>query len=81
MHEFVPLPSQQSAIQVASGDASAIPMVALHVVGRAAIIALGMVAVGIRRPAVLVPGALGGSLAVEAFVLGHAFTNCQSSKG
>jgi hypothetical protein len=71
-----PLPSQSSAAALVSGDVSALPMVALHLAGRAAIIAGGMaVLAGERDPRRLIGGALAGSAAIELFVLIHELLN------
>lgn len=66
-----PLPSQSSMHDLLAGDWTAAPMVALHLVGRAAIIAAGMAAVGERNGRTLVAGSLGASAAIELFVLIH----------
>lgn len=66
-----PLPSQTSMHALVGGDLSAAPMVALHWLGRAAIIAAGMAAVGERNGRTLVAGSLGASAAIELFVLIH----------
>jgi hypothetical protein len=70
-----PLPSQSSAHALLAGDWSAAPLVALHWLGRAGIIACGMAAVGERNTRTLVAGSLAGSAAVELFVLLHELTS------
>jgi hypothetical protein len=72
---FVPLPSQVGAAALLSGDLSAAPTVALHLLGRAALIALGMAVVGEREPRRLIGGSLAGSVVIECFVLAHELTN------
>lgn len=70
-----PLPSQTSAARLVAGDVTALPSVALHVVGRAALIGVGMAIFGQRDPKVLVGGSLAGSGMIELFVLIHELTN------
>ncbi len=70
-----PLPSQSSASALVRGDWSAAPTVALHIVGRAGIIAAGMAVVGERDAGRLTKNALAGSLAIELFVLIHELVN------
>jgi len=70
-----PLPSQSSAAALVRGDWSAAPTVALHIVGRAGIVAAGMACVGERDASRLVRNALAGSLAIELFVLIHELVN------
>lgn len=68
----IPLPSQSSAAALVSGDVSALPTVALHLLGRAAIIGAGMaILAGERDGRRLVGGALAGSAAIEVFVVLH----------
>jgi hypothetical protein len=72
----VPLPSQSSAARLVDGDLTAIPTVALHVVGRAALIGAGMaILAGERDPKRLVGGSLAGSATIELFVLIHELVN------
>jgi hypothetical protein len=62
-----------------SGDFTALPTVALHVVGRAALIAGGMAILASERdPKRLVGGALAGSAMIELFVLIHELMQRQN---
>jgi hypothetical protein len=61
------LPSGTSAYRLVSGDPSGVPGVIGHTVARAALIGTGMAVAGERRH--LVRNAIGGALAIEAFVL------------
>jgi hypothetical protein len=71
-----PLPSQSSAAALVSGDLSAAPMVAMHLLGRAALIAAGLAIIpAARKPEILVGGSLLGSGVIELFVLLHELTN------
>lgn len=70
-----PLPSQSSAAALVAGDLTALPTVALHLVGRAALIAAGMAIFGERDPKRLVGGSLAGASMIEVFVLIHELTN------
>lgn len=71
-----PLPSQSSAAALVSGDFSAAPMVALHLVGRAALIGFGMgLLMRERDPKRLIGGSLAGSAMIELFVLIHELAN------
>lgn len=70
-----PLPSQSSAAQLVTGDLTALPTVALHVLGRAALIGVGQAVFGERDPRRLVGGSLAGSAVIELFVLIHELTN------
>jgi hypothetical protein len=74
-----PLPSQSSAAALVSGDWSAAPMVAAHLVGRAAIIGAGIAFVDAVRGKVdaesAILGGLAGSTLIELFVLIHELTN------
>lgn len=64
------LPSDEHATEaIAAPSARSIGKVALDVLFRSVLIGSGMAAGGVRRH--LVAGALGGSLAVEAFVLAY----------
>lgn len=65
---MTPLPSSVSAHLAVSGDARAVPLLALHTVGRAIILAGGLYAAGLRGRQ-LTRGALFGALAIELFVL------------
>lgn len=70
------LPSSDHAAALLSGDASPVPAdklvslawVMADVAGRALLLGMGMAAAGIRGKQLMV-GAIGGALAVEAFVL------------
>ena len=74
-----PLPSQSSAAALVSGDFTALPTVALHVVGRAALIAGGMALLtGERDPKRLVGGSVAGSAMIELFVLIHELMQRQT---
>lgn len=64
------LPSSKAAYRLVAGDISAVPAVLGTMAGRAGLLAIGMYAFGARDRLVL--NALGGALAIEAFVLGHA---------
>lgn len=75
----LPLPSQSSAAALVSGEMTALPVVALHVLGRGAIIAAGLAVVGERDPKRLTVGALAGSAAIEVFVLVHELLNRPTS--
>jgi hypothetical protein len=71
-----PLPSQSSASALVRGDVTALPTVLLHLLGRGVIIGAGIAAVGGERdPKKLVTYGLGGSIAVELFVLIHELVN------
>ena len=61
------LPSAGHAERLVNGEAAAIPLIAFDIVLRAALIGTGMYVLGARKD--VVKHALGGSLAVEAFVL------------
>lgn len=69
--EIRPLPSQSSAAALVRGDISALPIVAAHVAGRAAIIGAAMALFGERDPRRFVGGSLAGSFGIECFVLAH----------
>jgi hypothetical protein len=71
----VPLPSQSSAAALVAGDWTAAPTVGLHLLGRAALIGIGMALVGVREPKPLIGGSLAGSAIIELFVLIHELTN------
>ena len=71
---YTPLPSQSSAAALVGGDLSAAPMVALHLVGRAGLIAAGLAIAGAREPKILIGGSLAGSGVIELFVLIHELT-------
>lgn len=70
-----PLPSQSSAAALVAGDWTAAPMVVFHLLGRAAIIGIGIGLAGERDAKKLVVGSLAGSAAIELFVLIHELTN------
>lgn len=70
-----PLPSQSSAAALVAGDWSALPMVCLHLLGRASLVGAGMALVGERDPERLVKGALAGAAVIEVFVLIHELAN------
>lgn len=70
-----PLPSQSSAAALVAGDWSALPTVALHLVGRAAIIGVAMAICGERDPHRFVRNSLAGSAGIELFVLLHELAN------
>lgn len=74
-----PLPSQSSAAALVAGDWSAAPMVAAHLVGRAAIIGAGLAIVDAVHGKVdterVIWGGLAGSTLIELFVLIHELTN------
>lgn len=61
------LPSATHASRLLDGDAVGVPLVALDVIGRAALIATGMYVAGAR--ANIPRYAIGGALALEAYVL------------
>lgn len=69
------LPSASSACGVVHGEAGAIPKAALHTVGRAALIAVGIAAMGERDPWRLTKYSIGAALAIEAFALTWAYTH------
>jgi hypothetical protein len=73
--QSTPLPSQSSAAALVAGDWSAAPTVVLHLLGRSALIAAGLAAVGARDPKILIGGSLAGSTVIELFVLLHELTN------
>jgi hypothetical protein len=66
------LPSQQSARELVSGVPGAWLPVAIHTLGRAWFIGLGL---GLARvpSKYIVKGAIAGSVIVELFVLGHQY--------
>lgn len=61
------LPSQSSAYALVNGEPGALPRVASHLLGRAAIIGVGLYAAGDRGK--IVRHALGAATAIEVFVL------------
>jgi len=72
----MPLPSQSSAAALVAGDITALPTVALHLAGRAALIGAGMaILAGERDPKRLIGGSLAGSAMIELFVLIHELVN------
>lgn len=62
------LPSAQSACRLVQGDVSALPVVAGHMLGRAAIIGVGCYLAGFRSRD-LVVASLSGAAAIELAVL------------
>jgi hypothetical protein len=64
------LPSQQSAAALVAGQPGALLRVLLDAGGRAALIGIGLLVLKVPDKYV-VRGALGGTLAIEAFVLAH----------
>lgn len=72
------LPSGTSAYKLASGDPAGIPGVIGHTIGRATLIGTGLAVVGERRH--LVRNAVGGALAIEAFVLVWAAWRVRADK-
>lgn len=65
------LPSASSAEALVRGEPGALPRVLVHSAGRALLVGLGLALVGFRGKD-LVKGAVGGSLAIEGFVLAYA---------
>jgi hypothetical protein len=65
------LPSACTAYALVSGDASSLPKLARDILGRAAIIGVGVRIVGAEFKDAAKYG-LAGSMAIEAFVLAHA---------
>ncbi len=63
------LPSAISACDIARGDWSSLPRVIGHTVGRAVLIALGILAAGERDPAKLIRYGLGSAVAIEVFAI------------
>lgn len=72
------LPSGTSAYKLVSGDPAGIVGVIGHTVGRAALIGTGLYVVGEREH--VVRNAVGGALAIEAFVLSWAAWKVHSQK-
>ena len=73
-----PLPSQSSAAALVRGDLTALPTVALHLLGRGAIISVAVALFGIERDVVkLAKIGLAGSAGIEGFVLLHELTHRQ----
>lgn len=66
------LPSQQSAAALVAGDEGAWLRVSLDAGGRAFLIAVGMLALGVPDR-YLLRGAVGGALVIEAFVVGYEY--------
>jgi hypothetical protein len=64
------LPSQQSARSLINGEPGAALQVALHAGARAVLIGTGLLLAGVPDKHVI-KGALGATLAIEAFVLGY----------
>lgn len=69
------IPSASSACGVIHGEVGAIPKAALHTVGRAALIAVGIAAMGERDAWRLAKYSVGAALAIEAFALTWAYTH------
>lgn len=67
------LPSQQSARALVRGEPGALLQVALHAGARAVLIGVGLTLAGVPSRKV-VSGAIGATLAIEAFVLGYELT-------
>jgi len=65
--ESAPLPSAESAAALVRGDAGALGQVARDAALRGVLLAIGMACLGERRH--LLRNAIGGTLAIEAFVL------------
>lgn len=61
------LPSASSAMALVQGEPNALPWVTAHLLGRACLIGVGIYAMGGGKATPKL--ALGGSLAIEAFVL------------
>ena len=72
------LPSGDSACALMSGDIRALPRVAFHTVGRAALISIGICLAGERDWRKLVAYSLGAALTIEIFALG--WTSTQQGK-
>jgi hypothetical protein len=76
-----PLPSQSSASALLAGDIGALPMVGLHLLGRAALIGAGIALLtGERDGARLVKSSLAGAAMIELFVFIHELTNRPSQQ-
>lgn len=67
--EYKPLPSSDSARDLVHGVPGALPRVFIHAAGRAALIAVGVYAAGLRGRN-LVAASIGGAVAIEIFALG-----------
>jgi len=65
------LPSSESATRLLAGDVTVLPLFVRDFVGRAAIVATGLWLAGDHEPRTLARHAIGGSLAIEAWVLGY----------
>lgn len=61
------LPSGESAARLVRGELEALPLAAVHTLGRAALIGAGLAIAGLRVG--LVKYALAGALSIEVFVL------------
>ena len=71
-----PLPSQSSAAALVGGELGALPMLAIHVIGRAAIIGAGIALLTQERDGVrILKSSLAGSATIELFVLLHELLN------
>lgn len=71
----IPLPSQSSAAALVGGDVTALPMVMLHLVGRAALIGTGLAIAGERDAARAIKYSLAGATVIEVFVVLHEVVN------
>lgn len=69
-----PLPSQQSAANLVAGKSGAWLEVTMHAAARGALIGLGAALLGVPEK-YWVKAGVGGTLAVEAFVLIHEALN------
>lgn len=61
------LPSGESAARLVRGDLDALPLAALHTLGRASLIGAGLAIAGLREN--LVKYSLSAAVAIEGFVL------------
>lgn len=71
------LPSASSAKALVEGEPGALPRVLMHMLGRALLVGVGVWAAGggEKTPQL----ALGGSMAIEAFVLYYAWKDSQKA--
>ena len=76
----VSLPSSDAAGDLVLGKPGALATVAATTAARAVLIGLGLYLVGEREPHRLIRNALGGSLAIEAFVLGWVYAHRKDLK-
>lgn len=74
-----PLPSQKGAAALVAGDLSALPLVGAQLVGRAALVAIGMAVAGVRKPDQLIGGSLAASAVIELFVIVHELVQQRQS--